>query len=545
MLTRSGWVFAALFLVLPAPAFADGFPFVQHGPIISGVTTNDAWITWYTAHREGTGSQCTLEEDTPFFGDHNTDIPTVTLSTGPVLSDMTCDRYHRVHLTGLSANTSYSFTLDKPWDSATGATAKGKFTTAPDSHNTFGTKFVVYGDTRNDITLGGTDTRADHQTLVDGILAHDGDAAFYLHTGDMALNLPGISGDDKGYTEFFEVERTLLANHAVFIVLGNHETIDTTFFDAMFDPSRYDGAPGNTHPYYSSFDWGRAHLALGDSFEGAPTTLGLGGLNPGISLAQTEWMDADLQAARSHSQTSFIAMHQGPFSHYAAGSSGHGGLQDAVTNFIPLMLRYGALATFAGHDHYYQRGHEGCIDYLVLGGGGAPMYTPDSSAAGVISAQKALSYMVVNVGTDGSASMKVKDPGGNTLDTFQFVTPDPGCLSDGGTSPIDAGFNDAGTDAGVVDAGSNDGGAVDAGSNDGGSNDGGTVDAGANDAGLRDAGSSDAGSHDAGTHDAGATDAGAPTALIKSGCGCNSTGDAMFEGLALVCAFAFRRRRAA
>jgi MYXO-CTERM domain-containing protein len=516
MLTRSGWVLAALFLVLPAHAFADGFPFVQHGPTITGVTANDAWITWYTAHHEGTGTQCTLEEDTPLFGDHNTDLPTVTLNTGPVLSDTNCDRYHRVHLTGLSANTSYSFVLDKPWDPASGATAHGKFTTAPDLHNTFGIKFVVYGDTRNDLTLGGTDTRADHQALVDGILAHDGDAAFYLHTGDMALSLPGISGDDKGYTEFFEVERTLLANHAVFIVLGNHETIDTTFFDAMFDPARYDGAPGNTHPYYSSFDWGRAHLAMGDSFEGTPTTLGLGGLNPGISLAQTEWMDADLQSAQAHGQASFLAMHQGPFSHVAAGSSGHGGLQDAVTNFIPLMLRYGALATFAGHDHYYQRGHEGCIDYLVLGGGGAPMYAPDSSAPGVISAQKTLSYMVVNVGTDGSASMKVKGPAGNTLDTFQFVTPDPGCVSDGGTAPADAGSNDAGSN-----------------------------DAGAHDAGSSDAGSNDAGTHDAGTHDAGTADAGAPAELIKSGCGCSSTGDGMFEGLALVCAFAFRRRRAA
>ncbi len=288
----------------------------------------------------------------------------------------------------------------------------------------------------------------------------------------------------------------------------------------MMDPARYDGS---AHPYYSSFDWGKVHIALADSFEGSPTTLGLGGLNPGISAAQTQWLDADLQAAHEAGQTSFLSLHQGPYSYYAAGSGGHGGLQDAVTDFVPLMLQYGTLATFAGHDHYYERGHEGCIDYLVLGGGGAPQYAPDPTASSVIVAQELLTYMVVTVAADGSASMVVKDTNGNQVDSFQFVTPDPNCATGGADAGTDAGSGeDAGEDAGA-DAGSDAG--VDSGSDAG-------EDAGA-----------DAGSDAGHGTISGGSDAGEPDLVSSGGCGCSSAGDSLFGGFALVFAFALQRMR--
>lgn len=505
---------AACLALLPARASATNYPYVQDGPVITGVTATDAWVTWYTAHHEGTGTECTVEQNTPLLGDHNTDVPTLTLQTSAAFTDATCSRTHRVHVTGLSASTTYSFALDKPWDAKGGITAAGSFTTAPPAGAGAAVKFVVYGDTRNDLALGGTDTRPHHQALVDAILAHEADAAFLVHTGDLALNIVGVSGDDKGYTEFFAVERTLLANRPLFVVLGNHETIDTTFFDSMFDPARFSGS---AHPYYSSLDWGKVHLALADTFEGSPTTLGLGGLNPGVTAAQVEWLDEDLQAAHAAGQASFLGVHQGPYSH-TTSANGHGGLQDVVLKLVPLMLKYGVLATFAGHDHYYQRGHEGCIDYLVLGGGGAPMYAPDSSAAGVAVGLQTLSYMVVSVAANGASTMVVKDVNGATIDSFTFSAPDPAC---GG---IDAG---PGPDAGSTDAGPTDAGATDAGPTD---------------AGLADAGSS--GTGDAGGIDAGGTDAGAGTGTLDGGgCSCTTTNGALLEALALA-GLLFRRRRA-
>ncbi|MBS2022607.1 MAG: metallophosphoesterase family protein, partial [Deltaproteobacteria bacterium] len=371
-------------------AHASNYPYVQDGPVITGVSPTEAWVTWYTAHHEGQGTECTIEENTPGLGDHNTDTPTLSLSTGALVTDTNCDRTHRVHLTGLSPSTAYTFTLDKEWDAKGGTIAAGSFTTAPAAGSGAGVKFVVYGDTRNDLALGGTDTSPHHQAVVDAIIAHESDAAFIVHTGDLALNIVGVSGDDRGYTEFFSIERPLLAHKPLFVVLGNHETIDTTFFDTMFDPARFSGS---AHPYYQSFDWGKVHFALADSFEGSPTTLGLGGLNPGVTDAQVQWLDADLQNAHAHGQVSFLGIHQGPYSH-SSDSKAHGGLADVVLKIIPLMLKYGVRASLAGHDHYYQRGHEGCIDYLVLGGGGAPMYAPDTGT-GIAIATQTISYMVV------------------------------------------------------------------------------------------------------------------------------------------------------
>ncbi len=186
--------FLALSLLAPLSAKADNFPYVQDGPAIVGVSDTDAWVTWYTAHHEGTGTECTAEEIIPGLGDHNTDIPTLTLDTpgGAVqFQNANCDRYHTIHLTGLTASTAYTFTLDKPWDAIGGTTAAGSFTTAPAPGTAGQIKFVVYGDTRNDIALGGTDTEPDHQAVVNAILANESDSAFLIHTGDMALEYHG------------------------------------------------------------------------------------------------------------------------------------------------------------------------------------------------------------------------------------------------------------------------------------------------------------------------------------------------------------------
>lgn len=433
---------AALLAPLPARALlGDKFPFVQDGPVIVGLTSTDAWVTWYTAHHQGTGTTCSLD------GSDNTTLPTLTLSlNGAVLNqflDASCAREHKVRLTGLSPGTKYTFTLDKPWDKQGGATAAGSFTTAPAPGSRAGFKFVVYGDTRNRFIGQGGDTKADHQALVAAIQANEGDAAFLLHTGDLALNISVISGDDNGYTEFFSVERGLLANKPIFVVLGNHETMGTGFFDSLLDPARYNGS---AHPYYSSLDWGPVHVALVDAFEG-PHNLATGNA-PAVSGAQVQWLTEDLRHAQATGQLSFVGVHQGAYSH-AMTSTGHGGLAEVAANVVPLMLQYGVLGSFAGHDHYYQRGHEGCIDYLVVGGGGATMYDPDPAAAGVLAAQKKTSYVAVTVTADGKATAVAKDPSGAALDTFTFTAPPTSCLADGGAPPLPDAGNDAGADAGT------------------------------------------------------------------------------------------------
>jgi uncharacterized protein (TIGR03382 family) len=514
--------------VVPLSAWADQYPYVVKGPVISGVTQTEAWVAWETAHHEGTGVTCSADA---FLGTPNTDIPTATLTpagSSGTFTDSNCSRDHKVHLTGLSPGTKYALSLDKPWDATTPAAAQ--FTTAPAA--TDGVfSFVVYGDNRDGATVQSS-TQADHKAVADAILASETDASFFVHTGDLALNITAVSGDDKGYTEFFDVERGLLSTRGIFTAIGNHETIDTTEFDLLVNAPGFAAQP---HPYYWSMDWGQAHIAFLDSFEGASTSLGFGGNAPLITDAQAAWLDSDLAEAQAAGKLLFTVAHQGPFSH-SNDSSAHGGSPDFQTKIVPLMLKYGVLANFGGHDHYYQRGHEGCVDYFVVGGGGAPMYEPDSTAMGVAVSRKVTSYLVVSVNGQ-QATATAKDTSGSVIDTFTFQVPD-------GTScgVIAPGGMDAGTSMDGVDAGGQQ--SADAGSVE--SSDAGPVES--FDGGPGNNG--DAGSIASATSDSGQPspgDAGSPGATAKgNGCGCQGAGAVgPAFGLAALALVRLRRKRSA
>ena len=115
-------------------------------------------------------------------------------------------------------------------------------------------------------------------------------------------------------------------------------------------------------------------------------------------------------------------MHQGPFSH-GFGMKVHGGSAPVQREILPILLKWKVTSTFAGHDHYYQRGQEGCINYIVSGAGGAPLYDPDINAPGVIASAKQESYVVITV--DGTTVTGLaKDTSGGILDSFTLSPSD-------------------------------------------------------------------------------------------------------------------------
>jgi hypothetical protein len=375
-------VFSLPLLAVAAPVKLS----VTKGPIITAVTRHDAWVAWETSVEEGAGGPCPKEKGP---------VATLRLTRGKsrplTFRDRACSRAHHIHVTDLRANTGYTITLDQAFE--TGAKAEGHFTTAPSQKDgTF--SFVVYGDNREP-PEGQAQTRNDHEAIASAILKHEPNAAFLVHTGDLALNLPKVSGPDRGYAEFFDVERALLVTRPIFAVVGNHEALDMDEYDSLVNAGSY---AHSAHPYYGSVDWGRVHLALLDSFEGpARAAAHGGGRDPGVSAEQLHWLDQDLAVARQAGQVIFVVTHQGPYSHFAKGAKGHGGSLEQQEKLVPLLRKHGASAVFAGHDHYYQRGHEGCLNYFVVGSGGAPMYEPDNHAPGVLAGAKVISYLVVTV----------------------------------------------------------------------------------------------------------------------------------------------------
>jgi len=164
-------------------------------------------------------------------------------------------------------------------------------------------------------------------------------------------------------------------------------------------------------------------------------------------------------------------------------------------------VRRNAIAIFQGHDHVYERGCLGGIDYMIAGGGGAPLYSVDATAQGVIKAVEDYSYLVVSVsGSSVTAQAKLAD--GGVIESFEL--PSAQC---GGPKPGDGGTVDAGSDAGSPDAGV-----------------------------------PDAGQPDAGAPDAGAADGG-PDAALAGGCSCASGSLAGWGALPLLAVLALLRRR--
>ena len=236
-------------------------------------------------------------------------------------------------------------------------------------------------------------------------------------------------GPDRGWAEFFDVERALLASRPVAVAFGNHESLDSEYYDNLMSAPKLAGAP---HPYYFSFDWGPAHVAVLDSFEGKPDPLRAGQRAGLVSDAQAKWLDDDSAAARVRGRKLFVLSHQGAYSH-GAPMQAHGGSADVQKKIVPLLIKHEVLAIFAGHDHYYERGREGCVSYLVVGAGGAPMYLPDAKAAGVALAKKAPSYLAVTVTREG-ATGEARDSQGEVFDRFDFA-PASCAAPDAGASP--------------------------------------------------------------------------------------------------------------
>src|SRR5262249_19269605 len=119
--------------------------------------------------------------------------------------------------------------------------------------------------------------------------------------------------------------------------------------------------PGAPEPGYYAFDAAGVHFTILDS-------------NALRSPRQLAWCEQDLARA-GNARALFVALHDGPWS-----VGFHGGNADALRSYVPLFQKYGVSMVFSGHDHDYERGQKAGLDYIVSGGGGAPLYPPRCGA---------------------------------------------------------------------------------------------------------------------------------------------------------------------
>jgi acid phosphatase type 7 len=193
-----------------------------------------------------------------------------------------------------------------------------------------------------------------HAQLARSLTEEDPDVA--LVTGDLVDR----GSDDGDWEKFFSVAGPVLRQIAIFPAAGNHEYARMGRGAAMFmQLFRWPFRAGEEEAAYYSFDAAGVHFVALDS-------------NQYSSPRQLAWLDKDLAAAKKRGARALFV-----FAHEGAWSTGlHGDNATCIKDYVPILERHKVAMFFYGHDHHYERGRVGALDYLVTGGGGAELRRP-------------------------------------------------------------------------------------------------------------------------------------------------------------------------
>ncbi|MFH1845390.1 MAG: metallophosphoesterase, partial [bacterium] len=283
-------------------------------------------------------------------------------------------------MTGLLPDTLYHFRIV----TAPADTPVHTVRTAPSRTVATGTSagfsFVAYGDSRSHPER--------HGAVIQSILAA-ARPLFVVHTGDLVA-----AGEDSArwHQEFLLPGAALFRSTPILAVLGNHDLdgrsrpqdLSPWWRRVLVFPGQQEAAG---YGRWFSLDIGGIHLVCLDST--APDADG-----------QTEWLSADLASPAAQQADFIVAVYHHPS--YTAGN--HRSDMHTRAKWTPLFDRYGMDLVLNGHNHFYQRtfpirygipqkpaategdpgsgsvyrAGEGTV-YCVTGGGGAPLYEPDTA----------------------------------------------------------------------------------------------------------------------------------------------------------------------
>lgn len=334
------------------------------GPYVPFVTTTSATVMWVTE-----------QADVRYGAD-----PKTLDSHIPAL------KANQVTLTGLKPATTYYY-------EAPGA-GRGSFTTPPSGAGDF--TFAVYGDTR---------TRHDvHRKVIEAIVAAK--PTFVVHTGDQVADGRNASL----WPVFFDISRELLRNTVFIPSLGNHER-NAPYWYQFFDKQKG----------YYSFDWGKIHWVIlnSDVSNVTPTPEG----REDFWKEQIAWMEKDLEKNQA-ADFRFVVFHHPP---YTAMSRRREAAARIAQRLVPLFRKHKVQAVFGGHDHNYQRHVESGVEYVVTGGGGAPLYEVDAPIPGItVKAESVENYVfaTMEARVEGAVvRFEARALDGRVLDRFEIAAP--------------------------------------------------------------------------------------------------------------------------
>jgi hypothetical protein len=250
---------------------------------------------------------------------------------------------HVITLTGLTANTTYFYSIGSATDILVGG-ADYTFTTPPVAGTVMPTRIWALGD-------AGT---------ADGNQGAVRDA-FYTWTGSRTPNLVLQLGDNAYNsgtdTEFqnamFNMYPTMLRKTPFWSCLGNHETNQATafvntypYFDIYTLPTAGEcGGVASGTEHYFSFDHGNIHLISLDSMTADRSPTG----------AMATWLQNDLASTTATWIIAFF--HHPPYTKGSHNSDTEGELIQMRANLLPILEAGGVDLVLCGHSHCYERSY--------------------------------------------------------------------------------------------------------------------------------------------------------------------------------------------
>ncbi len=242
---------------------------------------------------------------------------------------------------------------------------------------------AVYGDSRTGHSA--------HERIMEGIASITPVAVF--HTGDLV----GNGNNSKDWKTFNRIKSKLPSGTLFYPALGNHEKESPLYFNNFT-------LPGNERWY--SVEISGVHFTILDS-----------GTDLSLNSTQYQWLENDLSSVGSG--INFIAV----LFHYPPYSTGRHGEDPKRlrSKIVPLFKQYGVDLVFSGHDHNYERLLVNGTQYIVTGGGGAPLRRQARNSPYSLVFKKAHHFCVIYFTGNGNLTVDVWDWAAKLIDHFEVA----------------------------------------------------------------------------------------------------------------------------
>lgn len=298
------------------------------------------------------------------------DSTAITINASPSL-------FGEINVSGLTPSTKYEYKVIQNGGDSDG----GVFKTSPATVIPF--RFAAYGDTRSNPVV--------HKNIMDAILAYK--PALALNSGDLVPD----GRKQADWDTFFKTTNAFMKEIPLYPAAGNHEQDSSLYFQYFSLPKN-----GDNERYYA-FSYSNVLFVVLDSN------------SPYYMLAdQKNFLKKTLSESREFDFRVVMFHHPLYSSSRREPNISHRNI------YIPIFKKYKVDLVLNGHDHFYERSEDGSgIEYVITGGGGAPLYGFERNNPESVVKKMAHHFMIIDVNGPVMKATAI-DAEGKTIDEFSI-----------------------------------------------------------------------------------------------------------------------------